>query len=114
MVTMIHQKIEPAIKDGHRADQSDLNTLMASVQTHNDAWDEKEALLQEDGNNVRKLIDAEQAASKKWEDDAADFTKTQDNFLASYDTQTSTCCQRDNAAVMGVEYVPAFASCDYK
>jgi len=114
MVTMVEERIEPAIKDAHSADQSDMNTLMASVQTHNNAWDEKNALLQADANNVRGLIDAEQAASKKWETDAADFTTKQNHYLDQYGKQTNTCCQRDNAAVTDIHYVPAYASCDYK
>merc|ERR1711959_836711 len=40
--------------------------------------------------------------------------KTQNNYLSVFKDQTTACCNRDNAAVLDVEYVPAYASCDYK
>jgi hypothetical protein len=114
MVTMVENEIEPAIKEAHAADQSALNGLMDAVQTHNNEWDEKEALLQKDGDSVRDLIDDEQAKSAAWEKAADVFTTTQNHYLHTYDKQTDTCCKRDNAAVLDVEYVPAYAMCDYK
>jgi hypothetical protein len=114
MVTMVENQIEPAIKEAHHADQSALNGLMDAVQLHNNEWDEKEALLQKQGDAVRDLIDDEQAKSAAWEAAANQFTKTQNGYLHDFDVQTSTCCQRDNAAVLSVQYVPAYAACDYK
>merc|ERR1711934_453083 len=91
MVTMIENEIEPAIKEAHAADQSALNGLMDAVQTHNNEWDEKEALLQKDGDSVRDLIDDEQAKSAAWKKAADVFTTTQNHYLHTYDKQTDTC-----------------------
>merc|ERR1712072_1065521 len=114
MVTMVNSRIEPAIKEAHHADQTQLNTKMAAIQSRNDAFTEADKLLQQDADNVRALIDDEQAKSKVWENQAAKFTGAQDEYLSQYTTQTTSCCNRDNAAVLDVEYVPAYASCDYK
>merc|ERR1712072_602494 len=114
MVTMVNSRIEPAIKEAHHADQTQLNTKMAAIQSRDDAFTEADKLLQQDADNVRALIDDEQAKSKVWENQAAKFTGAQDEYLSQYTTQTTSCCNRDNAAVLDVEYVPAYAACDYK
>merc|ERR1711959_805837 len=89
MVTMCENEIEPAIKEAHHADQSALNGLMDAVQLHNNEWDEKEALLQKQGDAVRDLIDDEQAKSAAWEAAANKFTAAEKTFLQAYDTQTT-------------------------
>jgi len=114
MIKMVKNKIEPMIKDAHNTDQTTLNDMMAAIGTHNAAFVTQEKNLQEDANNVRKLIDDEQAKSKTWENQASTFTTSQNTFLGEFRTQTASCCRRDQAAVMSVEYVPAYAECDYK
>lgn len=114
MVTMVEGSIEPAIKTAHDADQTTLNTDMGAIRMHNHAFAEQEKLLQQQADNVRKLVDDEQAKSKTWEAQATKFTNSQNGFLSAYKTQTETCCERDRVAVMSVEYVPAYAVCDYK
>jgi len=114
MITMVNGRIEPAIKSAHNTDQTTLNTDMAAIQGLNDAFAKQEKMLQQDGNNVRKLIDDEQAKSQAWEKQASTFTSSQTTFLGAFDKQTAACCHRDQAAVMSMEYVPAYAQCDYK
>merc|ERR1711934_795735 len=92
----------------------ELNSMMGAIETLNNEWNEKEALLQKQGDAVRDLIDDEQAKSAAWEAAANTFTAAENTFLQAYDNQTTQCCARDNAAVLDVEYVPAYASCDYK
>merc|ERR1719174_2758795 len=114
MIKMVKNKIEPMILSAHETDQTTLNDMMAAIGTHNAAFVTQEKNLQEDANNVRKLIDDEQAKSKTWENQASTFTTSQNTFLGEFKTQTASCCRRDQAAVMSVEYVPAYAECDYK
>merc|ERR1719426_350544 len=114
MIKMVKNKIEPMILSAHETDQPTLNDMMAAIGTHNAAFVTQEKNLQEDANNVRKLIDDEQAKSKTWENQASTFTTSQNTFLGEFRTQTASCCRRDQAAVMSVEYVPAYAECDYK
>merc|ERR1711977_130333 len=116
MINMIEGEdgLETMIKDAHATDQTTLNTDMAAIGTHNSAFVTEEAALQQDGNNVRKLIDDEQAKSQTWESQAGAFTSSQSVFLGAFTKQTNACCRRDQAAVMSVEYVPAYAECDYK
>merc|ERR1711904_242479 len=116
MINMIEGEdgLETMIKDAHATDQTTLNTDMAAIGTHNSAFVTEEAALQQDGNNVRKLIDDEQAKSQTWEAQAGAFTSSQSVFLGAFTKQTNACCKRDQAAVMSVEYVPAYAECDYK
>jgi hypothetical protein len=114
MVTMCENEIEPAIKEAHAADQETLNTLMDAVQEENNEFTEKEALLQKDADNVRDLIADEHSKSAAWEKAADTFTADETDFLKKHAKQTKKCCARDNAAVLDVVYVPAYASCDYK
>merc|ERR1719426_284773 len=116
MINMIEGEdgLETMIKDAHATDQTTLNTDMAAIGTHNSAFVTEEAALQEDGNNVRKLIDDEQAKSKTWEAQAGAFTSSQSIYLGAYKKQTNSCCKRDQAAVMSVEYVSAYAECNYQ
>merc|ERR1719174_618491 len=116
MINMIEGKdgLETMIKDAHATDQTTLNTDMAAIGTHNSAFVTEETALQQDGNNVRKLIDDEQAKSQTWEAQAGAFTSSQSIFLGAFTKQTNACCKRDQAAVMSVEYVPSYAECDYK
>merc|ERR1719247_3786644 len=116
MIGMIEGEdgLETMIKDAHATDQTTLNTDMAAIGTHNSAFVTEEAALQQDGNNVRKLIDDEQAKSQTWEAQAGAFTSSQSVFLGAFTKQTNACCKRDQAAVMSVEYVPSYAECDYK
>merc|ERR1719281_1174140 len=88
MIDMVTTEIEPAINDAHSADQETLNVKM-------------------------EAIAEQQAAASAWDDSAALFTKTQNNYLHTYDDQRDRCCQKDNSAVLDVEYVPAFYTCDY-
>merc|ERR1712072_631107 len=116
MINMIEGEdgLETMIKDAHATDQTTLNTDMAAIGTHNSAFVTEEAALQQDGNNVRKLIDDEQAKSQTWEAQAGAFTSSQSVFLGAFTKQTNASCKRDQAAVMSVEYVPSYAECDYK
>merc|ERR1712072_112803 len=116
MINMIEGEdgLETMIKDAHATDQTTLNTDMAAIGTHNSAFVTEEAALQQDGNNVRKLIDDGQAKSQTWEAQAGAFTSSQSVFLGAFTKQTNACCKRDQAAVMSVEYVPSYAECDYK
>jgi len=114
MINMVESEIEPAIKQAHNDDQEVLNTKMNDVKVRNGGFIEEEKELQQDANDVRDLIDKEQAASKTWEDQSKTFTGAQTDYLAKFGQQTDTCCQRDNAAVMDIQTVPAYAECDYK
>jgi hypothetical protein len=113
MIDMVTTKIEPAINDAHAADQENLNTQMEAIATLNDMLESDVADLNQQADNVRKLIDDEQAAAAAWDSAASLFTATQNHYLAVYDNQTDTCCQKDNSAVLDVQYVPAYVECDY-
>jgi hypothetical protein len=114
MVAMVEDQIEPAIKEAHRADQDILNAKMAAVAQINQQMIEDDKMLQSQADIVRGLINDQQAAAQAWDNAAALFVKTEKNYLSVYDEQTKTCCARDNAAVLDVQYVPAYAACDYK
>merc|ERR1711959_642600 len=92
MIGMVTDEIEPAITEAHADDQE---------------------ILKDEANTVRNLIDDEQAAAAKWDSAASLFTSTQNAYLKTYDDQTDTCCQKQNSAVLDVEYVPASVTCDY-
>jgi len=113
MIDMVTDEIEPAINQAHADDQETLNVKMHAISQLNDGLNQDVAILRDEANNVRKLIDEEQAAAAAWDSAASLFTSTQNNYLHTYDDKTNTCCQKQNAAVLDVEYVPAFVTCDY-
>merc|ERR1712072_1190661 len=85
MIDMVTDEIEPAINDAHAADQETLNVKMSAIAELNAGLESDVELLNGEADTVRKLID----------------------------DQTDRCCQKDNSAVLDVEYVPAYVECDY-
>merc|ERR1712072_1632232 len=113
MIDMVTDEIEPAINDAHAADQETLNVKMEAIAELNKGLNTDVDLLRGEANTVRKLIDDQQAAAAAWDSAASLFTQTQNNYLHVYDDQRDRCCQKDNSAVLDVQYVPAFYTCDY-
>jgi len=113
MIDMVTDEIEPAINDAHAADQETLNVKMSAIAELNAGLESDVELLNGEADTVRKLIDDQQAAAAAWDSAASLFTQTQNNYLHTYDDQTDRCCQKDNSAVLDVEYVPAYVECDY-
>merc|ERR1711934_387705 len=113
MIDMVTDEIEPAINDAHAADQETLNVKMSAIAELNAGLESDVELLHGEADTVRKLIDDQQAAAAAWDSAASLFTQTQNNYHHTYDDQTDRCCQKDNSAVLDVEYVPAYVECDY-
>merc|ERR1711959_728697 len=113
MIGMVTDEIEPAITEAHADDQETLNDKMAAIAQLNAGLNRDVEILKDEANTVRNLIDDEQAAAAKWDSAASLFTATQNAYLKTYDDQTDTCCQKQNSAVLDVEYVPASVTCDY-
>jgi len=114
MIEMCTGKIEPAIKQAHSADQTTLNLNMQAVRTMNQAAVEVEKQLQQQANDVRDLIDQQQAAALAWKKAAKGFVESQQRFLQTYDDQKDTCCKKQHAAVLDIRVVPAYAECNYR
>jgi len=113
MISMVTERIEPAINQAHADDQDILNDRMEEIKQLNDGLNDDVKLLNDQADVVRGLIVKEQKAAAAWDSAAALFTSTQNDYLVTYDNKTDTCCQSQNSAVIDVEYVPAFVECDY-
>eukprot|EP00657_Telonema_sp_P-1_P006324 TRINITY_DN2468_c0_g1_i3.p1 TRINITY_DN2468_c0_g1~~TRINITY_DN2468_c0_g1_i3.p1 ORF type:complete len:426 (-),score=165.27 TRINITY_DN2468_c0_g1_i3:100-1377(-) len=113
MTSMITNRIEPAINQAHAADQSILNSKMRIIGSLNSGLTSDVNILNKEANTVRHLIDNQQAAAAAWKKSAAGFTSQQATYLSTFQAEHDSCCNRDNAAVVDVQYVPAFKECDY-
>jgi hypothetical protein len=113
MVALIESDIEVAINDAHKADQDTLDAKMASIGDLNSAYSNMVAELNVRADGIEKLIADAISKSATWKAKSEFFTKTQNDYFAVYDNQTKTCCAKDNAGVIDVEYTPAYALCDY-
>jgi len=113
MVALIESDIEVAINDAHRADQTTLNTKMRAIADLNDVYTQHVANLNARADHIETLIADAIDKSATWLAKSQTFTQVQNNYFAVYDNQTKTCCSKDNAGVIDVEYTPAYALCDY-
>lgn len=113
MVELIETEIEVAINDAHHADQTTLNTKMDAIQDLNDVYTEHVNALVQESVRIERLIADAIAKSAIWKGKSEDFTAAENHYLAVYDNRTKTCCAKDNAGIIEVQYTPAYALCDY-
>merc|ERR1711937_519008 len=86
MVKMVENEIEPAIKKAHSSDKDLIKSEHSALVTFGEAQIGVRDQLLQTGEDIEK------------------------DSLAH---NTDTCCDKQQAAVPGVEYTPAFAKCDY-
>merc|ERR1711959_828707 len=113
MITLIETDIEVAINDAHVADQTVLDTKMNDIALMNGRFSELVDNLNERATQIEGLIADAIAKSADWKAKSETFTATQEHYMKTYDNQTKTCCEKDNAGVIDVQYTPAYALCDY-
>jgi len=113
MVAMIESDIEVAINDAHTADQDTLNSKMDAIGDLNSVYTDHVGALNERADHIEVLIADAIDKSATWKAKSETFTDVQNHYFKVYDNQTKTCCSKDNAGVIDVEYTPAYALCDY-
>merc|ERR1711907_908060 len=113
MIKMVEGEIQQSIIDAHKTDQSTVNSKMKKIQDLNHLYTDNVKNLNEKKDQIVRMIDDAHAQSQLWEKHSLAFTKTQNSYLDVHGRKEHTCCEKDNAGVVDVEYVPAFATCDY-
>jgi len=113
MIQMVEGEIQQSIIDAHKTDQSTVNSKMKKIQDLNHLYTDNVKNLNEKKDQIVRMIDDAHAQSQLWEKHSLAFTKTQNSYLDVHGRKEHTCCEKDNAGVVDVEYVPAFATCDY-
>merc|ERR1712072_894137 len=89
MVKMVENEIEPAIKKAHSSDKDLIKSEHSALVTFREA----------------QIGERDQAAK--------DFVAAIGHYHSTCKSKTDTCCDKQQAAVPGIEYTPAFAKCDY-
>merc|ERR1712010_41627 len=114
MVKLIESDIEPAINDAHRADQELLDTEMGKIQTYRDSIFAQQKILYAKAADIRKWIGEHNDLVVEWRDRAEKFQAARDDWTATHNNKTTTCCAKDNAAVVDVAYLEPYHQCDFK
>jgi hypothetical protein len=114
MVALIESDIEPAINDAHRADQQLVDTEMAKIQNYRDAVFAQQEILYAKADDIRTWIGEHNDLVVDWRTRAEKFISTRDDWTATHNNKTVTCCAKDNAAVVDVAYLEAYHQCDFK
>jgi len=113
MIDLINNTIESAIQDAHKSDQSELNTLMTTIGAYHVNIQKTIKIEQGAARDLDKVISKAHRLAEQWNQDSKAFTSTQNAYLQTYDEQTKSCCNKDKAGVVAIEYPPASAVCDY-
>lgn len=114
MVALMEKEIEPAINDAHRADQMLLNEEMEKIQNYANAVQVQQNLLRGDADQIRTWIGEHNALVIEWRTRAEAFLAARDLWTITHVNMTTTCCARDNAAVVDVAYLEPAHECDFK
>jgi len=114
MTALIESDIEPAIHDAHRSDQELLDTEMQKIQTYTDSIRSQQTILYAKADDIRKWIGEHNDLVGEWRTRAEKFIAARDDWTATHNNKTVTCCAKDNAAVVDVAYLSPYHQCDYK
>merc|ERR1711990_146876 len=114
MVKLIESDIEPAINDAHRADQALLDTEMGKIQTYRDAVFAQQEILYAKADEIRGWITEHNKLVIEWDARAEKFIAARDVWTITHNNKTTTCCAKDNAAVVDVAYLEPYHQCDFK
>merc|ERR1712166_5934 len=112
MITMVGT-INTAIKEAHKADQGVLDSKMTIIKNLDEAFTVDLKTVNDAAKVAQNLIAKQQREAAAWEKSVNVFTKTQKSYLKTFKVMEGVCCERDNAAVVDLQYVPAYKECDY-
>merc|ERR1711934_30513 len=113
MIDMVNDEIEPAITTAHTEDQSEINAKHGVIVDFNADYTNKREMLYNEFNSIQDDIDAHNVAAQTWDDAAAAYSAAVTKYEKDVSDKTDTCCDKQQAAVVALEYTPAYANCDY-
>jgi len=114
MIELVEKEIEPAIKEAHRADQVLLNDEREKIQNYADAVQVEQNILRGKADEIRQFIKEHNDLVVEWFKRADAFVAARDLWGVTHNNMTTTCCAKDNAAVVDVAYLEPSHSCDFK
>jgi hypothetical protein len=113
MVKMVENEIEPAIKKAHSSDKDLIKSEHSALVTFREAQIGVRDQLLQTGEDIEKDSLAHNTVAAEWDQAAKDFVAAIGHYHSTCKSKTDTCCDKQQAAVPGIEYTPAFAKCDY-
>merc|ERR1719482_2439758 len=114
MIKMVEEDIMKAILDAHNTDQTTLNSKMQKIADLNEMTKEQVEDLHKTRDQIIGMIDECHRLSKDWEAKSKQFTSDQNAYLKVHEQMRTTCCEKDHAGIIEVEYTPAYATCNYQ
>merc|ERR1711977_807263 len=114
MIKMVEEDIMKAILDAHNTDQTTLNSKMQKIADLNEMTKGQVEDLHKTRDQIIGMIDECHRKSKDWEAKSKQFTSDQNAYLKVHEQMRGTCCDKDHAGIIEVEYTPAYATCNYQ
>merc|ERR1739848_380257 len=114
MIKMVEEDIMKAILDAHNTDQTTLNSKMQKIADLNEMTKGQVEDLHKTRDQIIGMIDECHRLSKDWEAKSKQFTSDQNAYLKVHEQMRTTCCEKDHAGIIEVEYTPAYATCNYQ
>jgi len=114
MVKMIETEIEVAIKDAHVADQILVDTEMAKIQTYRNTIFAQQKILYAKAADIRKWIKEHNQLVVDWRGLAEKRIAAANDWTTTHNNMKTTCCAKDNSAVLDVAYLSPYHECDFK
>jgi hypothetical protein len=87
---------------------------MAKIQTYTDAIHAGQAILYSKADEIRGWITEHNNMVVEWKGLAEKFIAADNAWTTTHNNMTTTCCAKDNAAVIDVAYLEPSHSCDFK
>jgi len=113
MIEMVKSDIEPAIKQAHISDQEVLNALHESIVSFNSANEGEKKTLLEELASIQTDIGEHNDSAEQWKQKAAAYETSVRLYEKTVKEKTDTCCDKQQAAELAIEYTPSYATCDY-
>merc|ERR1712072_1356359 len=104
MIKMVEEDIMKAILDAHNTDQTTLNSKMQKIADLNEMTKEQVEDLHKTRDQIIGMIDECHRLSKDWEAKSKQFTSDQNAYLKVHEQMRTTCCEKDHAGIIEVEY----------
>lgn len=87
---------------------------MAKIQTYRDAVFAQQEILYAKADEIRGWITEHNKLVIEWDARAEKFIAARDVWTITHNNKTTTCCAKDNAAVVDVAYLEPYHQCDFK
>jgi len=113
MIQMVTDDIEPAIKEAHASDQSELDAKMLVITNFNTDQTTVRDTLLDTGKQIEADGILHNGVAAAWDAAAKAYLASIALYEETTKNKTDTCCDSQQAAVVATQYTPSSAECDY-